>query len=201
MNNQATKPLSRDDGLVARLVVLSNMIHKPDLSAARSGTIVCPKTRVTTPEVSRGRETTPHDTDYVSSLQYSRKQCHDSTKISNQTAPDNRTLGTSGLWSMVGKVTNRATKPLSRDDGSMARSVIISQDIFHHLYQSYGRISPGALQVNTTCLATPISSHLPIALVFRQIEECQRFVIAGGTEFTAEQLIKLTETIILATGK
>ena len=40
MTNLATKPLSRDYGLVARLVILSNMLHKPDLSAARSGTIV-----------------------------------------------------------------------------------------------------------------------------------------------------------------
>ena len=70
MTNLATKPSSRDDGLVARLVILSNMLHKPDISAARSGTILCPRTRGTTPEVSRSRETTPHDTDYVSSLQY-----------------------------------------------------------------------------------------------------------------------------------
>ena len=75
------------------------------------------------------------------------------------------------------------------------------QDIFLHLYQSYGRIIPAALQVNTTRLTTPIASHLPIALIFRQIEECQRFTIAGGTAFTAEQLIKAAETLILATGK
>ena len=30
MTNLATKPLSRDDGLVARLVILSNMLHEPD---------------------------------------------------------------------------------------------------------------------------------------------------------------------------
>ena len=44
------------------------------------------------------------------------------------------------------------------------------QDIFLHLYQSYGRINPAELQVNTTRLTTPISSHLSIALIFRQIE-------------------------------
>ena len=43
------------------------------------------------------------------------------------------------------------------------------QDIFLHLYQSYGRIIPAALQVNTTSPTTPIASHLPIALIFRQI--------------------------------
>ena len=44
------------------------------------------------------------------------------------------------------------------------------QDIFIQLYQSYMRISPAELQVNTTRLTTPISSHLSIALIFRQIE-------------------------------
>ena len=63
------------------------------------------------------------------------------------------------------------------------------QDIFLHQYQSYGHIIPAALQENTTRLTTLIASHLPIALIFRHIEECQHFVIAGGTSFTAEQLI------------
>ena len=55
------------------------------------------------------------------------------------------------------------------------------QDIFLHLYQSYRRIGPSALQVNTTSLTISIASHLPIELIFRKIEECQRFTIAGGT--------------------
>ena len=40
------------------------------------------------------------------------------------------------------------------------------QDIFIHLYQSYGRISPSSLKSNTDKLTNPISAHLPIALVF-----------------------------------
>ena len=77
----------------------------------------------------------------------------------------------------------------------------ISSRLFLHLYQSYGSISPSELQVNTTRLTKPIASHLPISLILRQIEECQRFAIAGGTVFTAEQLIKASETLIIATGK
>ena len=57
------------------------------------------------------------------------------------------------------------------------------------------------LQVNATRLTAPIASHLTIALIFRQIEECQRFAIASGTLFTAKQLIKAAETLILASGK
>ena len=71
-----------------------------DLSAAISGTIICPRTRVTTPEVLLTRETTPHDTDYVISLQYMQRQRHGSTNISNRTAPGNRTLGPFGSCSM-----------------------------------------------------------------------------------------------------
>ena len=40
------------------------------------------------------------------------------------------------------------------------------QGIFPHVYQSYGRVIPAALQLNTTRLTTPIASHLSIALIF-----------------------------------
>ena len=43
MANIATKPLPRDDGLVTRLSISTNTQHKPDLFAAISGTIVCPR--------------------------------------------------------------------------------------------------------------------------------------------------------------
>ena len=43
------------------------------------------------------------------------------------------------------------------------------QDIFLHLYQSYGRISPALLKASTENLNKTIPSHLPIALIFRQI--------------------------------
>ena len=79
--------------------------------------------------------------------------------------------------------------------------VISLQDKFLHLYQSYGRIIPAALQLNTTRLTTPIASHLPIALIFRRIEECERFAIAGGTAFTSEKIIKAEEALVIAAGK
>jgi len=82
--------------------------------------------------------------------------------------------------------------------GFGARSL---QDIFLHLYQSYGRISPSSLKSNTEKLSTPLPPHLPIALIFRQIEDCQRFATAGGTAFTPAQLIKAAETLVLSTGR
>ena len=44
MANLATKPSSRDGGLVAILAISTNMLHEPDISEAISGTIVCPRT-------------------------------------------------------------------------------------------------------------------------------------------------------------
>ena len=75
------------------------------------------------------------------------------------------------------------------------------QDIFLHLYQLYSRISLSSLKANTNKLNTPLPPHLPTALIFRQIEDCQLFATAGGTPFTLAQLVKAAETLVLATGR
>ena len=54
MANIATKSSSIDDGIVARLSILTNMRHEPYLSAFISGAIVCPRTReFTVSQISR----------------------------------------------------------------------------------------------------------------------------------------------------
>ena len=110
MANLSTKPSSRDYCLVARLAISTNMLHEPDISLARSGTIVCPRTRVTTPEVSPTRDPTPHNKYYASSLHYKQLHGHESTKISNLTAPRNQTQGSSGSCTMFVEMDNLATK-------------------------------------------------------------------------------------------
>ena len=75
------------------------------------------------------------------------------------------------------------------------------QDIFLHLYQAYGRISPAALKNNTEKLTNPIAPDLLIALIFRKIEDCQSFVTARRAAFIQDQLIKAAETLVLQTGK
>lgn len=75
------------------------------------------------------------------------------------------------------------------------------QDIFLHLYQSYGWIILVLLQLNMTKLTTPVAPHLPIALFFWQIKDYQWFALTGGTSFIAEQLLKAAETLVLSTGK
>ena len=107
------------------------MIHEPDLSASRYGTIVCPRTQVTTPEVLPTRDPTPHDTYYVSSLQCTQRQCHDLMNISNQTAPGNQSRGPSGLCSILSRQPREICCGVHRDlhDGLYVRSLPPVQEI------------------------------------------------------------------------
>ena len=40
-----------------------------------------------------------------------------------------------------------------------------------------------------------------MAIIFKQIEDCNRFATAGGAPFTLAQILKAAETLILATGR
>ena len=74
-------------------------------------------------------------------------------------------------------------------------------EIFAYLYQTYGRISTKAIQNNTIKLTQPVAPHLPVAIIFKQIEDCQRFATAAGAPFTPAQILKAAETLILSTGR
>ena len=69
MANLATKSSSRDDGLVARLYISTNKLHKPNMFASICGTIIFPRKQGHNYRFIARREPTPHDIDYVSSLQ------------------------------------------------------------------------------------------------------------------------------------
>ena len=73
------------------------------------------------------------------------------------------------------------------------------QDIFLNLYRIYGRISTVQLRHNTAKLTEPVESHLPVAVIFKQIEDCHRFATAGGAPFTPAQILKAAESLILST--
>ena len=75
------------------------------------------------------------------------------------------------------------------------------QDIFTYLFQSYGRISTNAIRENTQKLTQLVAPHLPVAIIFKQIEDCQRFATAAGAPFTPAQILKAAETLILSTGR
>ena len=50
-------------------------------------------------------------------------------------------------------------------------------DIFAWLYASYRKISAAQLQQNFEKLNTPVPSHLPITVIFKKIEDYQKFEI------------------------
>ena len=62
MDNLATKPPSRDYGLVARLGISTNMLHKPYLSASRSSTVVFPRAQDRNSRGIASKDPTPHYT-------------------------------------------------------------------------------------------------------------------------------------------
>ena len=128
MANLATKPSSLHDGLVARLDISTNIPHETDLSASRSGTIVCPRTQVTNPKVSPTGDPTPHNAYYTSSLQYTQRQVHDSINISTLQLPESN-RGSSGLCSRFVEMDNLSTKPSSGNDGLVDRLAISTFDI------------------------------------------------------------------------
>ena len=125
MANLETKKSSRDDGLVAILALskkyyMNQICMQPDLVQ-----LYDPDHRVIIIEVSTTRDPTPHDKDYVISLQYMQRQCHDSINISNLTVPSIEP-GASRLYSIVVEMSNIATKPSSCDDGLVSRLAISS---------------------------------------------------------------------------
>jgi hypothetical protein len=82
--------------------------------------------------------------------------------------------------------------------GFGARSII---DIFQYLFATYGQIGPDEILANQQKLTNPVDPHQPIAILFRQIEDCQKFAAAGNVAITPAQVLKAAETLILQTGK
>jgi hypothetical protein len=82
--------------------------------------------------------------------------------------------------------------------GFGSRSII---DVFQYLFATYGQIGPDELLANQQKLTTPVDPNQPIAILFRQIEDCQKFAAAGNVAITPAQVLKAAETLILQTGK
>jgi hypothetical protein len=82
--------------------------------------------------------------------------------------------------------------------GFGARSII---DVFQYLFRTYGQIGPDEILANQQKLTQPVDPHQPMAILFKQIEDCQKFAAAGQVAITPQQVLKAAETLILQTGK
>jgi hypothetical protein len=75
------------------------------------------------------------------------------------------------------------------------------QDVQRWLFQTYGHVGPADRMSNTAKLTQPIDPTAPLALLFKQIEECQRFAADAGSPFTPQQIVEAAEALIVQTGK
>lgn len=82
--------------------------------------------------------------------------------------------------------------------GFGARSLI---DVFSYLFATYGSLGPDAILRNQAKMTAPVDPNQPIAVLFKQIEDCQKFAAAGQVAITPAQVLKAAESLILQTGR
>lgn len=71
-------------------------------------------------------------------------------------------------------------------------------DIIQYLFQTYGRISPNQITANIQRLNAPVDPTQPITMIWKQIEDRQKF--ATSAAFTPPQLVTAAETLLLSTN-
>ena len=82
--------------------------------------------------------------------------------------------------------------------GFGARTV---QDVMAWLFRTYGRISTHDLQQNGLRMNQPGDPTAPIAMIFKQVDEGQKFAAAAGCPFTPAQIVQCALNLILQTGR
>ena len=83
----ATKPLSSDGGIVPSLTIPTNVWHTRSIWRHIWYNFMSQNMGSQLQRYIPPRVTTPHDTDYISSLQFIQLQCHDLINISNLSVP------------------------------------------------------------------------------------------------------------------
>jgi hypothetical protein len=79
-----------------------------------------------------------------------------------------------------------------------ARSII---EVFQYLFATYRQIGPDKILTNQQKKLThPADPNQPIAMLFCQIENYQKFAAAGNVAITPAQVLKAAETLILQTA-
>eukprot|EP00957_Ditylum_brightwellii_P069114 5246525-Ditylum_brightwellii.AAC.1 len=84
----------------------------------------------------------------------------------------------------------------TKEHGFGNRAVL---NIFQHLYTTYGNVGPDELTKNQEKVLTLIAPHHPIAILFKQLEDDQKFAASASVPFTNDQLIMYAKQLILGT--
>eukprot|EP00957_Ditylum_brightwellii_P006656 505842-Ditylum_brightwellii.AAC.1 len=74
-------------------------------------------------------------------------------------------------------------------------------DVLQHLYTTYSAVEPDQLTHNQQAMLQPVTAHQPIALLFKQFEDGQRFASAANIPFTNDQLVTYAERLMFDTGQ
>jgi hypothetical protein len=72
--------------------------------------------------------------------------------------------------------------------------------LLNHLYATYGRLTPMAMQDNDTKFRQTYNPADPFEILIQQIEDAQSFAAAGGQAYTAEQIVSNAYYLIHNTG-
>jgi hypothetical protein len=69
--------------------------------------------------------------------------------------------------------------------GFGARNLI---DVFCYLFSTYGSIGPNKILHNHQKMTTPVDANQPIAILFKQIKDCQKFAATSQVAITPAQV-------------
>ncbi len=75
------------------------------------------------------------------------------------------------------------------------------QDVLRFLFTTYGQIGPNELLHNQQTLTQAVDPNAPLAIIFKQIEDCQKYATAGGAPLTPQQVLQAAEALIIKTGR
>ena len=73
-------------------------------------------------------------------------------------------------------------------------------DLLTNLYTTYGNITPHELQENDKRIRQPYDVAQPFEIFTAQIEDSVEYANAGGTPFSAEQVLSIAYTVLFTTG-
>ena len=73
--------------------------------------------------------------------------------------------------------------------------------LIHHLYDTYGQITPTALVSNDITLRQPFDPSQTIKALFQRMGACRDIADAGQTAYTDTQLAVIGYTLFFQTGR
>eukprot|EP00957_Ditylum_brightwellii_P097854 7451884-Ditylum_brightwellii.AAC.1 len=74
-------------------------------------------------------------------------------------------------------------------------------DVLQYLFQTYRHTSPQQVSANSNKMMMSVDPNKPITLIWKQIEDAQKFAMAAGNAFPPQQIVTAAETLMLGTNK